>query len=65
MMTGNNAKEEIRILIDVEAARKTLMLSAGSAEEFDIYKKMSNEEVIDRVLKHSRCWGITRLDNPF
>ena len=44
--------------IDIETARSMLYVSAGSYEEAGIILSMTDEEVVDAVLKHCKCWGI-------
>lgn len=53
----------LTININIENARKTLIMSAGSLEEANIYKNMSDEEVKDKVLQHCRCWSIEEIKN--
>lgn len=48
------------IEVDVEAARSALYISSGSYEEAGIILNMTDEEVVDAVLKHCKCWGIWR-----
>ena len=45
--------------INIENARKALMLSAGSMEEAKLYENYTDEEIKDKVLSHCKCWGIT------
>lgn len=49
----------VTIDINIEAARSSLYISAGSMEEAAIIDNMTEEEVKDKVLKHCKCWGIT------
>lgn len=52
-------KMRVTIDINIEAARSSLYISAGSMEEAAIIDNMTEEEVKDKVLKHCKCWGIT------
>lgn len=45
--------------INIENARRSLLISAGSFEQAQLIKKMSDEEVKNQVMKHIYCWGIT------
>ena len=45
--------------INIENARRSLLISAGSYEQAQLIEKMSDEEVKDQVMKHIYCWGIT------
>lgn len=47
------------VSIDIEKARKALILSAGSVEEAKIYENYTDEEIKDKVLQHCKCWAIT------
>ena len=46
------------INVDIEAAKSALYISSGSYEESEIILNMSDEEVVDAVLRHCKCWGI-------
>ena len=46
------------IEVDIEAARNALYISSGSYEAAGIVLSMTDEEVVDAVLKHCKCWGI-------
>ena len=48
------------IKINIENARKVLMLSAGSLQEMEIYKKMSNNEIVDKVISRFKCYGVEK-----
>lgn len=48
------------INVDIGIARNALYISAGSYEESEIILKMSEEEVINTVLRHCKCWGIQK-----
>ena len=48
----------VPIDIDIETARNALYISCGSYEASEIVLNMSDEEVVDAVLKHCKCWGI-------
>ena len=50
------------IEINIENARKALMLSAGSMEEAKLYENYTDEEIKDKVLSHCKCWGITECE---
>lgn len=50
------------IEINIENARKALMLSAGSMEEAKLYENYMDEEIKDKVLNHCKCWGITECE---
>ena len=45
--------------INIEHARMSLLVSAGSFEQSQLIEKMSDEEVKNQVIKHIYCWGIT------
>ena len=47
------------IEINIENARKALIISAGSMQEAKMYENFSDEEIKDKVLNHCKCWGIT------
>lgn len=44
--------------VDIETARNALYISSGSCEAARIVLNMTDEEVVDAVLKHCKCWGI-------
>ena len=48
------------INVDIEAAKSALYISSGSYEESEIILNMSDEEVVNAVLKHCKCWGIRK-----
>lgn len=52
----------MKVVIDVniEAAKSALYISSGSYEESEIILNMTDEEVVNAVLKHCKCWGIQR-----
>lgn len=54
---------EVIININIKMARKVLYISSGSYEESEIITNMSDEEVRDAVLKHCKCWGISKKEN--
>lgn len=45
--------------INIENARRSLLISAGSFEQSQLIEKMSDEEIKNQVMKHIYCWGIT------
>lgn len=47
--------------INIEHARMSLLVSAGSFEQSQLIEKMSDEEVKNLVIKHCRCWGISEV----
>ena len=47
--------------IDIEAAKSALYISSGSYEEAGIILNMTDEEVVDAVLRHCKCWGIHKV----
>ena len=47
------------IEINIENARKALILSSGSVEEAKLYENYTDEEIKDKVLQHCKCWAIT------
>ena len=52
---------QITIDIDIYNAKRTLIISAGSIEQENRYKYMTEMEIKDEVLKHIKCWGITEV----
>ena len=52
----------VKIDINIENARMALMTSSGSIQECSKIEKMTDEEIIDTVIRHSRCWGVTKAD---
>ena len=46
--------------VDIETARNALYISSSSYEAAGIVLNMTDEEVVDAVLKHCKCWGIWR-----
>lgn len=54
-------KMKATININTEAARNVLYMAAGSYEESEIIKNMSDEEIKNKVLQHCKCWGISEV----
>lgn len=50
---------QVTVNIDLESARKALLVSAGSLEHEKILSNLSDEEVKNQILKHIQCWGIS------
>lgn len=48
----------VPIDIDIKTARYALYISCGSYERSQIILHMTEEEVVNSVLKHCKCWGI-------
>lgn len=53
----------VTVNIDIEKARKALTLSDTSMEEAKVYENYSDEEIINKVISHCNCWGITEYIN--
>lgn len=51
----------VQIDINIEVARKVLETCAGSLQEMQLIQGMSDEEIKNLVLKHSKCWGISEV----
>ena len=51
----------VQINIDIDGARKTLETCAGSLQEMQLIQGMSDDEIKNLVLKHSKCWGISEV----
>lgn len=57
-MEHNN--KVISITINIENARKTLELSSGSFEQAMILRDMTDDEIIDKVISHMKCYGVEK-----
>lgn len=53
----------VTIDINIENARKTLVVSAGSLEEMKQIEALDDEGVKDLVIKHCKCWSISEVKN--
>ena len=51
----------VTINIDIETAKSALTISAGSYEQYQQISNMTDEEVKDAVLNHTKCWGISEV----
>lgn len=50
----------ISITINIENARKTLELSSGSFEQAMMLRDMTDDEIIDKVISHMKCYGVEK-----
>ena len=57
-MEHNN--KVISITINIENARKTLELSSGSFEQAMMLRDMTDDEIIDKVISHMKCYGVEK-----
>jgi len=46
----------VTVNIDIENARKVLVVASGSFEQAQLIEAMTDEEIKDEVLKHCKCW---------
>lgn len=59
--SGRENNVIVQINIDIDGARKTLETCAGSLQEMQLIQGMSDDEIKNLVLKHSKCWGISEV----
>lgn len=53
-------EKEVKIKINIENARKVLSCISGSKNEYERYEKMSDDEIVDTIIKKVRCWAIEK-----
>jgi len=51
----------VTVNIDIDNARKTLVVASGSMEQARAIEGMTDEEIKDEVLKHCKCWSMKEV----
>lgn len=52
---------KVTVDIDIKTAKNVLYIASGSYEEAENIINMNDEQIIDTVIKHCKCWGMARV----